>query len=360
MPTTNQTKVIDLFSGIGGLTHGFVLEGFDVVAGIDIDDSCRYAFENNNRSKFIRKDIAQVTPKELGELYGGESLKILVGCAPCQPFSTLNLNRALYQKSNEKWSSLDHFARLITGVQPEVVSMENVAELANSTKFPIFRRFVRTLQRNHYHVSYKVVDASRYGVPQRRKRLVLLASRLGPISLLAETHPNHPATVRQTIGDLSPIRDGQTSRSDMLHRASILSDLNRKRIRATPRNGGSATSWERRLLPKCFKKKAGRSYKYSVYGRMKWDEPAPTITTQFNSLGTGRFGHPSQNRAISLREAARLQTFPDDYEFAKSGNLKVTRVAEHIGNAVPVRLGQVIAKSIRNHLHEFVSGRAKS
>ncbi len=357
--TTDQPRVIDLFSGIGGLTHGFVLEGFDVVAGIDIDVSCRYAFESNNRSKFIRKDIAEVTAEELRELYGDKSFKILVACAPCQPFSSLNLNRAVYQNSDAKWISLEYLVRLITKVRPDVVSMENVPELANRKKFPIFDRFIRTLKRHGYYISYKVVDASKYGVPQRRKRLVLLASQMGPISLLRETHANRPVTVRQSIGDLLPIRDGETSPSDALHKASRLSDLNRKRIRATPKDGGSASSWDRKLLPKCFKDKRGASYKCTVYGRMKWDEPAPTMTTQCGTLGTGRFGHPSQNRAISLREAARFQTFPDYYKFDAFGNVQSSRVAKHIGNAVPVRLGQIIAMSIRSHLKEVSHGKTK-
>lgn len=343
-------KVIDLFSGVGGLTHGFVLEGFDVVAGVDIDESCRYAFEQNNDATFISKDIAQVKPEELERLYGRTSGKILIGCAPCTPFSTLNLERAVYQKSDEKWMSLDSFLRLITKVNPEIVSMENVAELANGKKFPVFTRFVSTLKKNGYHVFYKVVDASKYGVPQRRKRLVLLASRLGAISLIPETHADTLVTVRKTIGDLPPLRAGQTNGSDDLHRASKLSELNRKRIMATPKDGGSAKHWDRKLLPKCFKKEKGKSYKATVYGRMKWDEPAPTMTTHCHTLGTGRFGHPSQNRAISLREAARFQTFPDNYRFQESGSLNISRTARHIGNAVPVRLGRAIAKSIKTHL----------
>jgi DNA (cytosine-5)-methyltransferase 1 len=349
---TSEFKVLDLFSGIGGLTHGFFLEGFDVVAGIDIDESCRYGFESNNDAQFICKDIADVKPEELQRLYGKSSGKILIGCAPCTPFSTLSPGRAVYQKSDEKWISLDSFLRLITKVRPEIVSMENVAELANSEKFPVFARFVRTLKKNGYHVFYKVVDASKYGVPQRRKRLILLASRFGTISLIPETHADTPVTVRESIVDLPAIRAGQTSESDNLHRASKLSDLNRKRIIATPKDGGSAKHWDRDLLPPCFKKKKGRSYKATVYGRMKWDEPAPTMTTHCHTLGTGRFGHPSQNRAISLREAARFQTFPDDYRFEDSGKLNTSRTARHIGNAVPVRLGQVIARSIKAHLRD--------
>jgi DNA (cytosine-5)-methyltransferase 1 len=359
MMIATKIKVVDVFSGIGGLSHGFFLEGFQVVAGIDIDETCKYGFEENNHSKFIPKDVARVTPRELKALYENSFPKVLIGCAPCTPFSTLNLNRALYSKSDEKWRSLDSFLRLVRKVRPEIVSMENVAELANGEKFPIFKRFVKTLERNGYRVSYKVVDSSKYGVPQRRKRLVLLASLLGPISLVSETHPNRPVTVRETIGDLPPIREGQTSKSDIMHRASKLSDLNKKRIIATPKDGGSATSWNRELLPKCYLKEKGQSYRSSVYGRMKWDEPSPTMTTHCHTLGTGRFGHPTQNRAISLREAARFQTFPDYYQFQDAGKLNVSTVAQHIGNAVPVRLGQIIAMSIKAHVAKFGQDKIK-
>lgn len=151
----------------------------------------------------------------------------------------------------------------------------------------------------------------------------------------------------------------KNGRSDAMHRASKLSRLNKRRIRATPKDGGSATSWTRGLLPKCYLKKKGQSYRSSVYGRMRWDEPAPTMTTHCHTLGTGRFGHPAQNRAISLREAARFQTFPDYYQFHEPGKLNVSTVAQHIGNAVPVRLGQVIAVSIKRHVAEFRQDKRK-
>ena len=360
MPNRQKIKVIDLFCGIGGLTHGLILEGLNVVAGIDVDESCKYGFERNNRAKFIRKDISKVTPGELEDLYGNDCLRILIGCAPCQPFSALNLNRAVYRKSDKKWGTLDSFLRLITKVRPEIVSMENVAGLANGKKFPIFDRFVKTLRKNGYTVSYQVVDTSKYGVPQRRKRLVLFASRFGHLSLIPETLPYNPATVRESIEDLPRIRAGQASRSDALHRASKLSDLNRKRIIATPKDGGGAKNWDRKLLPNCYKKAEGESYMSTVYGRMRWEDPAPTMTTHCNTLGTGRFGHPSQNRAISLREAARLQTFPDYYEFQERGKINASRLAQHIGNAVPVRLGQVIAMTISAHLYRYNQGEIKS
>lgn len=359
-PIKNKAKVVDLFSGIGGLSYGFVLEGFKILAGFDTDESCRYGFEKNNRSRFVHKDIAAVTAEELKKLYRNCPTKILIGCAPCAPFSTLNLKRSLSSACREERPPLGHFLRLITTLRPEIVSMENVPALADREKFPIFERFLKTIKKNGYHVSHIVVDASRYGVPQRRRRLVLLASRYGPISLVPETHTHAPITVRQSIADLPRLEAGQRNKLDPLHRASKLSALNMRRIRATPRNGGSATSWRRELLPKCFRKRKGKSYRVSVYGRMSWDRPAPTMTTTCNILGTGRFGHPRQNRAISLREAARFQTFPDSYRFHEPHKLKASVTARHIGNAVPVKLARAIAISVRNHIVEYRHGRTKS
>jgi len=356
MSSSSNVKVIDLFCGIGGLTHGFVKEGFNVVAGIDIDTSCKYGYEKNNKARFIEKDIDNVTTDDLNEIYGdGNGIKILIGCAPCQPFSTLNLKRETYKQNSQKWSALDRFAKLIEEVKPEIISMENVKELTKEKKYPVFARFLMTLEKNGYEVFYKVIDASRYGVPQKRKRLVLLASRLGKIKLIDETHwKENLVTVRHTISDLKPLSDGDTDEMDYMHTTSKLNAINKLRISSTPHNGGDAKDWDPKLLPNCYRKKSGSSYASTVYGRMKWDEPAPTMTTSCISLGTGRYGHPEQNRAISIREAARFQTFPDSYEFMEKTKFAKTTVAKHIGNAVPVKLGQVIAISIREHLKEVV------
>jgi DNA (cytosine-5)-methyltransferase 1 len=351
----SEAKVIDLFCGIGGMTHGFVREGFDVVAGIDIDKSCKYAYEKNNGTLFIDKDIVDVTPKDILKLFGKAKVKILIGCAPCQPFSRLNLNRVSYAQSNERWNALEKFIELIKAVKPEIVSMENVKDLEDGKKYPIFERFVNALIQEKYKVSYRVVNASFYGVPQTRKRLVLLASKLGKIELIRETHSKENfVTVRDMISHLPPIKAGEGNDADPLHRSSRLSPLNQERIKATPKDGGNAKSWEDRLVLKCHSKKSGKSYMSSVYGRMRWDTPSPTITTKCMSLGTGRYGHPSQNRAISLREAALIQSFPENYKFVKETEpIIMTRIAKHIGNAVPVKLGEVIAKSIKTHLENL-------
>ena len=336
---------------IGGLSHGLVLEGFNVVAGIDNDTSCKYAFEKNNNAIFIGKDVARFTPKELAVLFGDAAIRVLVGCAPCQPYSSLTRRKLTALEQRRRWYPLYRFIKLIRGTEPEIVSMENVPDLSNVEKYPVFAEFVESLRALGYRVWYATVDASRYGVPQRRSRLVLLASKLGDIDLIAPTHAKGSlVTVRETIKSLPRIKDGSVDKRDPMHRSSKLSDLNKRRIGATPRNGGSANSWERDLIPMCYRRQSGKSYMVTVYGRMRWDDPAPTMTTHCTTLGTGRFGHPTQNRAISLREAARFQTFPDSYAFTKDDQVPITQTAKHIGNAVPVLLGRAIAKSIKRHL----------
>lgn len=348
-PNTTNAEVIDLFCGIGGLTHGFENEGFSVVAGVDNDISCQYGYEANNKSKFIHKNIADVTSSELNKLYDKNKIKILIGCAPCQPYSGLNKKKG---KGRDK-TPLEKFAELVEEIQPTIVSMENVRGLANTKKYPEFANFLKTLVKNNYKYSYQVIDASDYGVPQKRNRLVLLASRLGEINLIAPTHKDKKISVREIIGSLPKISDGEISKTDRLHRTRKLSAINKQRIQSTPQDGGNSDSWDQELLPECYKRESGSTYRKTVYGRMRWDEPSPTMTTQCVGLGNGRFGHPEQDRAISLREAALLQTFPTSYKFLPDKKeIVIKNVAKFIGNAVPIRLGEVISKSIKLHLIE--------
>ncbi len=340
------TKVVDLFCGIGGLTHGLQLEGFNVVAGIDNDPTCRYGYETNNNARFIDNDIANISSEEVAELFKGANIRILVGCAPCQPYSGLNRKGP----SEAKMAPLKKFGEYVAHLKPEIVSMENVRGLAKADKYPVFQEFLTVLKENGYEYKYTVVDTSDYGVPQKRHRLVLLASRMGPISLISPTHSNKKVTVRDVIGDFPPIEDGEIHTDDTLHRAVKMNDLNKRRIMATPADGGDAEAWDPSLLPECYKRDSGRSYMHTVYGRMRWDEPAPTMTTNCVGFGNGRFGHPVQHRAISLREAAAFQTFPPYYQFTPGNIASMTHVAKFIGNAVPVQLGRVIAQSIRQHL----------
>lgn len=346
-------SVVDLFCGAGGLTHGFVLEGFDVVAGFDADESCKHAFEaNNDRARFINKKIEDVTATEISDLYPDEHIKVLVGCAPCQPYSPYTKKK---QDKGEKWKLLADFADLICRVEPEVVSMENVPDLIAFGQGRVYDDFVARLKESDYHVTaYPKVYCPEYGIPQHRTRLVLFASKYGEIGIETGTHsPDQYKTVRDTIGHLQPLKAGETSRDDPLHKACNLSKLNLRRIKAS-KPGGTWRDWDDELVAECHRKKSGEGYA-SVYGRMAWDDLSPTMTTQCYGFGNGRFGHPDQDRAISLREAALFQTFPRDYEFVAPGcPVILTNVGRLIGNAVPVELGRVIARSIRRHLRAHV------
>jgi len=231
--------------------------------------------------------------------------------------------------------------------------MENVPGLLRFKKPPIFDEFCTRLRVNGYKVSHSTVYCPDYGIPQTRTRLVLIASKLGEIKLIKPTRKKEQyKTVEEAISHLPEIKAGETYEKDPLHRASKLSETNEKRIKATPEAGGWK-DWDRSLVLRCHSKKTGKSY-CSVYGRMRWDAPAPTMTTLCTGIGNGRFGHPEQHRAISLREAAIFQTFPVSYDFIDPKvKFSAKAISRQIGNAVPVTLGKVIARSIRQHLKEL-------
>ena len=347
--------VIDLFCGAGALTHGFILEGFNVVAGLDADKLCKYPYETNNPgATFIQKKIEDVKAAELEQWYSEGNVKILVGCAPCQPFSAYNKGK---RNQNDKWKLLDNFSDLISKIKPDIVSMENVPDLKTFKEGKIYKNFVDQLKINYIVTEYPRISCLGYGIPQHRKRLILFASKpkYGKVELLEPTHtPDKYKKVRDAISDLEPLEAGQTSQNDPYHKSSSLSELNLQRIKAS-KPGGTWRDWPAELVAQCHKKESGNNY-VSIYGRMTWDDPSPTITTQCYGFGNGRFGHPEQNRAISLREAARLQTFPDDYEFVHPDDPHFTAtISRFIGNAVPVELARVIARSIKQHLKVYAS-----
>jgi len=340
-----NVSVIDLFCGAGGLTHGFILEGLKVQAGIDLDSACKYPYEINNQAKFIEQDVSQISGQDLNQIFGKSKIRVLAGCAPCQPFSTYA--HKYDAKRDGKWSLLQQFSRLIKESLPEIVTMENVPSVS---KHSIFDSFIRGLKRNGYHVWFDVVNSAHYGAPQSRKRMVLLASLHGPIQLIDPTHLKQ-VTVRQAVGHLRPIKSGESSPKDRLHASRNLDEINLKRIKASI-PGKTWREWPKNLLLDCHKAASGKTYS-GVYGRMEWDKPAPTMTTQFYSFGTGRFGHPNQDRPISLREGAIFQGFPRKYKFIQKNEIvNFTALGRMIGNAVPVDLGRAIAKSIINHTLE--------
>ena len=345
-----KINAVDLFCGVGGLTCGVQQAGINVVAGYDIDPRSQFAYEFNNNARFILKDVKEIDHQEIRNLYPDDTdIKILMGCAPCQPFSTYSHKYKNNENTLQKMDLLDYFGQQIEYVQPDIVSMENVPQMA---KEKVFDNFIQILKDNDYSIDYKVVYAPEYGVPQKRKRLLLLASKLGEIKLLPPrfAKDNYP-TLRETIGNLPKLKAGETNLKDPLHRSRKLSELNMKRIKQS-KPGGTWKDWDEELLLEAYKKKSGASFG-SVYGRLEWDQPSNTITTQFPGIGNGRFGHPEQDRALSLREGAMLQTFPRDYLFTEpelGGNYPIAQVALQIGNAVPPKLGEIIGESILRHL----------
>ena len=344
-------EAVDLFCGVGGLTHGLRKSGIKVVAGIDNDATCEHAYKTNNRSrkefsKFIHADLTQYGADKVEKLYSRNSIKVLVGCAPCQPFS-LHTTKNKNKQNDDRWNLLRHFGELVKAIKPEIVSMENVRGIVRTD---VFRDFLETLESHGYKYDYRVVYAPDYGAAQSRHRLILLASRRGEIKIPAPTYSKENyRTVRDIIGGLPPLKAGQSSKPGSLHRARKLADINLKRI-GLSKPKGTWRDWPKELLPNCYRKKSGQTYS-SVYGRMDWDGLAPTITTQFFNYGSGRFGHPEQDRALSLREGALLQTFPKEYDF---GEVRcMTTISRHIGNAVPPDLGEVIGDAIKQHIRDY-------
>ena len=340
-----KPAAVDLFCGAGGLTHGLVRAGLCVTAGIDLDPACEHPYTANNDSRFVLGDVGELTSSALRSLFPRGATRVLVGCAPCQQFS--RYSRRMGRRSARRWALLGHFSRLIDAARPAVVSMENVPELASDEAFG---GFVCRLESAGYRVSFSSVYCPDYGIPQHRTRLVLFASLRGELSLVPPTHARDGYLgVADAIGCLPPLVAGGANATDPLHRACRLSELNLKRIQVS-RPGGCWRDWPAELVANCHRADSGKTYP-SVYGRMEWGKPSPTITTQFFGYGSGRFGHPDQDRAISLREGAILQTFPPDYRFCPDPQrTPIAVMGRLIGNAVPVRLGEVIGASILNHL----------
>jgi DNA (cytosine-5)-methyltransferase 1 len=345
-------EAIDLFCGAGGLTCGLnKLDEIKVLCGIDNDPFCQYPYAQNNKSHFLLKNIEDVKSNELLPFFSGKSVKLLAGCAPCQTFSRYNPKA---NSNDSRWRLLLEFGRLVREIQPEYVTIENVPGLI---KQKVFESFVRLLKRQSYKLWYDIVNCSEYGLPQHRHRLVLLASRLGSITLLSPKETNSKlVTVRKAIGKLQKIEAGSVCPNDPLHRSPNLTEQNLKRIQYSVA-GQSWRIWPKHLILNCHKKTKGKTY-VSVYGRMSWTTPSPTITTQFFGFGNGRFGHPEQDRAISLREGAILQGFSNDYVFEPPNTpLPFACIGRLIGNAVPIRLGEVIGMSFVRHLQSYQQSR---
>ena len=338
-----KIKGVDLFCGSGGLTCGLRRAGIDMVLGVDKEDYRTTYEKNNKKSVFWKTSIEGVTGDEiLKKIDLSKNDKfLLAACAPCQPFSLRNKNRNSETVDDDRKNLLCEVVRIIKEMKrkPDVIFAENVPGIQEN---PIFIQFQDFLFSLYYSVASRVINAADYGTPQNRRRLILIARKDGHIDFPRKTHGDGAdphLTVRDALKGLPPISAGGESEGFFNHHCRALSPLNLKRINTIPKDGGSRDSLSRSLVLECHKKE--NVVHKDVYGRMAWDKPAPTLTTRCVSLTNGRFGHPTQNRAISVREAARLQGFPDSYVFYGTG---IDSEAKQVGNAVPVPLAEAFGR----------------
>ncbi len=296
---------------------------------------------NHPEVRLFNADIRDISASQIMEASGirkGE-LDLLAGCPPCQGFSRIRLNNKRARMDDPRNRLIDEVLRLVGEMQPKVVMLENVPNLSRYTRYLNFKRDLRKLG---YQISDQILDVADFGVPQRRKRLVVLASRLGQISHLA------PVGERKTVRDAIEKLPADILKCDSLHNlGEERSERIRQLIKAIPKDGGSRTALSAALALKCHETQDGF---YDVYGRMKWDDVAPTITSGCINPSRGRFLHPTEDRAITLREAAILQSFPPSYVFSlRRGKYAA---AEMIGNALPPLFSRMQAEAIKNHLAE--------
>jgi DNA (cytosine-5)-methyltransferase 1 len=365
-----NTTVVDLFCGAGGLTHGFERAGLSVAKGVDKDRHSKYPYEQNTEADFVDLNIRSLASdpepvrrwfRQASSGFNSDDLEVLAGCAPCQPYSTMSHSKnGGGRRNHDKWGLLDSFRKIVEYVEPDIIVTENVMQVRNDDTY---KEFVETLKDLGYAVNddeNKNVYAPEYGIPQKRKRWLLIASKHGPIQLPEPDYTDEEdyPTVRDCIGHLPAIQAGEVHPEFTHHRTRKLSELNLERIR-NMEPGGDWRLWEENnredLLADCHRRESGRSYK-APYSRMRPDEPAPTITTQFYNYGSGRFGHydTNQDRALSILEGALLQTFPEDYEFYDNWNgVGIKNLGRLIGNAVPPRLGEVVGEAIWSHVDEL-------
>jgi DNA (cytosine-5)-methyltransferase 1 len=363
MTTSDNNKkisVFDFFCGCGGTSSGFQKAGMDIVFALDIDPDAKNTFTRNfPETVFCDKSITELTASDLQPTLDAHegSYKLFCGCAPCQPFTKQNTNSP---KRDERKNLLSQFGKIIEEYEPDFIFVENVPGLQKVPKYKRgpFRAFELLLKKMKYNIDFGVVAAQDYGAPQLRRRFVLMASKHGLVKLKIPepTHGKDAAspyqTVRDAIADLPVLSAGEacTAPSILNHRAAKLSELNLQRIKASDLDGGGRNNWPKNLWPECYTRKNERGDTHSghtdCYGRLWWDKPATGLTTRCISYSNGRFGHPEQDRALSVREAARLQGFDDNFEFTGTLN----SMARQIGNAVPVDLAFAMGSHFIKHI----------
>jgi DNA (cytosine-5)-methyltransferase 1 len=334
----NAPLAADLFCGSGSVSTALTSAGFRVAFAVDNDASAKTTYTANHPStRFFDQDIRQIDPVDTAEALHGSRLSVLAVCAPCQPFSAQNRKR---DTADRRAPLVLEALRFAETLDPETIWVENVPGIVRSEAKQRLRAGLSELG---YRFSDPLrLSATDFGVPQRRVRLIFLASKcdlvLERFEKLRKGFKGADApTVKEAFHGLKILGPGEQCSKDPLHRARRHSPITLQRLRAIPKNGGSRSALPAKLQLACHRNLGAKSFP-DVYGRMSWDSPAPTLTTGCTDVTRGRFAHPEQDRAISLREAARLQTFPDSFKFEGSN----TQIARLIGNAVPYEMARQI------------------
>lgn len=349
---TNNIKAVDFFCGGGGMSFGMQDSGIQVLAGIDYEENCRATYNANiGKDKFIKADVFELKEEELEKtlkLKRNDDELLLIGCSPCQFWSIINTDK---KKSQNSKNLLVEFERFVKYFNPGYVVVENVPGVLRKKGESGLETFINWLEENKYTVHFKVHNTSEYGVPQNRKRFTLIANRVTD-SALEPIKSNKILTVRDVIGvenGFSKIKAGHRDETVFNHSVPNISDLTLRRLKKVKKDGGNRLSFanDPELQLDCF---IGRDNSFKdTFGRLWWDKPSPTITTKFFSVSNGRFVHPVENRALSIREGATLQSFPKDYKFIGTSMGSIARL---IGNAVPPeyakRVGQAIIQNHKN------------
>ncbi len=342
-----ELKAIDFFCGGGGMSYGLKKAGIKVLAGIDYDGNCKSTYEANlGRKRFIKADISKLNEEELRtklDIEFDDNNLVLVGCSPCQYWSIINTDKS---KSKKSKNLLLEFKRFVDYLNPGYVIVENVPGVLRRKSESGLDHFIENLECNGYTVHFDIHNTSEYGVPQNRKRFTLIANRVTSKEVEPLKRKSKKINVCDVIGThngFPNVSAGHRDQSDIMNNVSGLSETNQKRILLVPKDGGDRMSFATNpnLQLTCFIGKKD-SFKDS-YSRLYWDKPAPTITTKFFSISNGRFVHPEENRGLSLREGAILQSFPKSYKFKGTS---IAEIAKIIGNAVPPEYARRIGKAI--------------